>query len=229
VIRRFTVASIVVVALLIATARAIGSTHKPPALAILDPGDCPQPCWHGIRPGVTTVAEATAILTADSNVGLYKVSDEASVCWNVSQTFIVGCLWTTSSSTRPITNMIIWFPQDALRLGDIVNLLGLPRTIQACPYITDVKTTLQGQQRAVRPEFTTNVGIVAYAPVEPYRNKKSPTADPFMIGYYLYYWSPVSTVDKPNVQTWRGFRPVPAGTTDSCGAFVMPKQVSNGP
>jgi hypothetical protein len=50
---------------LILSARLVGSRNKVPGAAIFDPGNCPQPCWHGIQPGKTTLDEAEAILRAD--------------------------------------------------------------------------------------------------------------------------------------------------------------------
>src|SRR5581483_3438496 len=39
------------------------TSHRPNADApFFDPGHCDQPCWHGIKIGVTTLREATTIL-----------------------------------------------------------------------------------------------------------------------------------------------------------------------
>jgi hypothetical protein len=44
------------------SARALGGAQHAPETWLFGVGDCPQPCWHGIRPGQTSAEDAEAIL-----------------------------------------------------------------------------------------------------------------------------------------------------------------------
>jgi hypothetical protein len=132
-ISRFTVASVVVFALLIVTARAIGSTNKPPALALLDPGDCPQPCWQGIRPGVTTFVQAKAILQADPVLSL-RQQDTITICWQKRRGQAHwGCI--SSDRVGRVARITVFLPEKAVQLGETLDLLGVPKYVLPCQFI----------------------------------------------------------------------------------------------
>lgn len=67
------IAVITACALLIHTAQGAGNTFSLAELTT-PPEDCEAPCWHGIRPGLTTLDEAVALLEAQSDVESVRVS-----------------------------------------------------------------------------------------------------------------------------------------------------------
>lgn len=67
-----------VIGLFVSTARAIGRTYPPSLLeTVWQTYRCaPQPCWHDLQPGVTTLKQAKVILDQDQKV--IKVTESGS-------------------------------------------------------------------------------------------------------------------------------------------------------
>jgi hypothetical protein len=221
-IRRFTITSIVVLALLIVTARAIGSTNKPPAMAMLDPGDCPQPCWQGIRPGVTTFHDAKANLRADPDVRV--VGEEANeMCWRmISKNGWAGCIESDGGPdqrTARVAYIVVWLPQNAMRLGDMVSSFGNPKAAWVCLQINSITSTLPTPHSSVTPRFQNGISGMAYTTRNSRLGKNIVLADPNMNIFYMYYGPadrPISNIHKP----WRGFTQF-VSDDKSCGALVL--------
>jgi hypothetical protein len=135
-LRNFIVASIAVLVLLIVVARVIGSTNKLPALAMLDPGNCPQPCWHGIRPGGTSYENAKEIILADFRASsTIEAGEIYGICWHLGAVW-EGCAYSIQDSEqKKSVSSIIFKPlKDSIRLrsGDLINLFGTPVYKTAC-------------------------------------------------------------------------------------------------
>jgi hypothetical protein len=205
VIRRFTVASIVVLALLIVTARAIGSTNKPPALAILDPGDCPQPCWHGIRPGVTTSGQALALLEADST--LIKgtgIPDQIHFpfWYRISQKAWVLSIWINAHAPNvPVYRITHWLPHEALQLGDIINFLGTPVAITHCSEMSIPQAAISEKSWGAFLIFKGNIWATVYKPSRVNHHRLTP--DMTVIGLYYYPADQLELVPSPPL--WSDF------------------------
>jgi hypothetical protein len=221
-IRRFTIASIVVFALLIVAARAIGSTNKPPALAILDPGDCLQPCWHGIRPGVTTFHDAKANLRADPDVRVVG-EEEKELCWQmISKSGWAGCIESDGGPdqrTARVANIVVWLPQNTMRLGDMVSNFGDPKAVWVCLQIISITSTLPTPHSSVAPRFQNGISGIAYTTRNSRLGKNIVLADPNMNIFYLYY-GPADRPISRGSMSWRGFTQF-VSEDKSCGALVL--------
>jgi hypothetical protein len=127
-----------------------------PARAFFDADDCPMPCWHGIRPGITPRAEAEAMLAAHPWIELSQTADLPDVPY--SGTYDLW-LWAAAFPfpipiNRPdirFTDGVIGYLDrrregeiarvggiemtTGLRLGDVWRLLGAPRSIASEGYV----------------------------------------------------------------------------------------------
>jgi hypothetical protein len=96
--------------------------------AQLAPPDCAQPCFLGIRPGVTTRVEALALLTAHSWVSLIHLPDDQTITWkwNGRQPLF---LHTASEDSRLLIQDGIVHAigvRTAARMGDVKIVFGTP-------------------------------------------------------------------------------------------------------
>ena len=164
-----TFAIIAVLSILSFASRLLGARTEPPAaIALLDSGDCPQPCWHGIRPGVTTIDEAKALLRIDKTVTRVEQT-ELQLCWQLPERLATedgrSCLFRHAES-RQVTSLGLSISSDAMQLGDAFLLFGSPRWIDGCQeqpltilyfdrgtYIF-LAPSLQTQSWRLRPEMT---------------------------------------------------------------------------
>lgn len=105
--------------------------------AQLAPPDCAQPCFLGIRPGVTTQAEALALLNAHPWISLIHLPDDQTITWtwNGEQPpFLHAARHSTSENARLedarllIQGGIVHAIgiQTAARLGDVKIMFGTP-------------------------------------------------------------------------------------------------------
>src|SRR5690349_4322546 len=76
----FTTAIFVV---LLFSTRIIGYATRSSGNILVDAGDCSQPCWHGIRPGTTTLDRARAFVMTDNPVSFAQVKSrfDNEACW----------------------------------------------------------------------------------------------------------------------------------------------------
>jgi hypothetical protein len=131
----------------IVTARAAGRQNTlPPLAATYNAGECPQPCFRGIRLGITTLAEANALIRADSSLNLIE-SNAQHVCW--TRSFITsqdgGCALTYAGNVNaPIDEITISLPEGALKLGHLIQALGQPIGIDKCGNLISPYLIFQG-------------------------------------------------------------------------------------
>jgi hypothetical protein len=113
--------------------RLAGGLSTPPDRAILNPGACSQPCWHGIHPNATTLAQAEAILRTDKTLRINAYTGDT-LCWQMqSDTFAQGCAYTfknLGANNNWITIINLMPHENAFRLGDAVNIFGLPVAVE---------------------------------------------------------------------------------------------------
>ncbi len=129
----------VVICLIAGAICLVGATIPVPGIAALQQFDCtPKPCWNGLHQGVSIV-DAVKILRADKslNIGAYSAAEHF-ICWNWQGqesppgTYLNGgCYY-----DAPQPNLDYWllmnYPQNPPRLGDIFNLIGRPNSSILC-------------------------------------------------------------------------------------------------
>ncbi len=123
--------------MLIGAVRWLGSLGDYPAAELISQFDCsPQPCWHGIQIGVTSVEEASQILTADAAIRLVNYNPEhQTVCWawldeEGSGNRGNGCY--TSAAEAQYLPLYFSYVDPPLTLGDILLSMGRPITSYTC-------------------------------------------------------------------------------------------------
>ena len=112
------------------------SAMETPTRELLLPDGCPAPCFMGIRPGITTMDEAVAILEASHWVGQIEkesggFGDTINWTWNnrVPRWIIPtssGQLRPTQNPEKPLVDTITIY--SFLQLGEVYALLGRPDT-----------------------------------------------------------------------------------------------------
>lgn len=128
------------------SARLIGSRNKIPGAAIFDPGDCPQPCWHGIQPGKTTLDEAEAILRADplfSDIRREQPVVRFDLDWTInSNPIYFGGIRAENNVVTKIWIMSYWL-HDGVPLTDAMLALGSPQSISVCDGVSGRHATMK--------------------------------------------------------------------------------------
>jgi hypothetical protein len=99
---------------------------QPQAVMMFATGGCTQPCWHGIRPGTTTVKEAIDLIEADSTLKVFY-RDDRMICWHgpTGSTQNSSCASNIRSPSQ-IDQISIEIPKGDLKIGDVIRALGQP-------------------------------------------------------------------------------------------------------
>ncbi len=96
------------------------------ATTLLGDSACPQPCWHNIRPGHTTLDEALTLLAADSWVGqITRQGQRIEWSWTGQQPALVNASqpgWLTVDN-QAVSAINI---PTTVSMGDLYFLLGTP-------------------------------------------------------------------------------------------------------
>jgi hypothetical protein len=112
---------------LVVSARVLGAgTPQPMAVMMFATEGCVQPCWHGIRPGTTTIQEAIATILADRTLKVFY-QDERMICWRgpTGTKQNSGCA-SNIRSDKQIDQITIEIPDGELKIGDVIRALGQP-------------------------------------------------------------------------------------------------------
>ncbi|MCC7447713.1 MAG: hypothetical protein IT324_09865 [Anaerolineae bacterium] len=126
-------------ALLMVGVRAIDVTNPSPAVAILDPGNCSQPCWHGIQPGKTTFGQIKTLLRTDNGWFIHSYDQNHSLEWYM----IASPDWYGSAyrnppyadnpnTDYPVQAVQLFFPEGSFQLHSAIALWGRPTAILLC-------------------------------------------------------------------------------------------------
>jgi hypothetical protein len=164
---------------LVAGAQAVGRSHDAPP-TYLDPGDCSQPCWQGMRPGEVT---AETLHQYVNLIGRFEMSwsdgnDEGRMNDGVARRF-----WL--------------YPQNALTFGDVIRVLGPPEVT----HCLRVRPTEHGLTAAAEVHYA---GGTIQMVVENDRGvHMSPDMRVTVVKYIVSYWALVD--HDPHVIPWRGF------------------------
>jgi hypothetical protein len=133
----FSIRLLIALSLLVGAARMIGGLGEYPAQEMLRLFECsPQPCWHGMHIGVTTVDEAVKLLSADETIRLsdYDPSDNF-VCWRWNNQWrnkrfgADGCYSLAPDSYYTLN---LFYMDNPLRLSDVFLLIGKPVSSYLC-------------------------------------------------------------------------------------------------
>jgi hypothetical protein len=203
---RVLVCLIVLVALfavLITVVEAMGGLIKSPAAALMQAYRCePQPCWHGIRPGMTTLEQARAVMDADSSfaasLGIYKER-----CWHVvaapSWKACFGPLLAAGSELTGYVYLRFISAADAPRLGDALTVMGAPLASKVCFYRLGIEP--DGFRPIVGADlyFKNGVYAGAYDPRQPGNFHLNPNMTVFLVSYVHFESYNL------NAPRWRGF------------------------
>ncbi len=174
--------------------RMVGGMVIPPSVKALDPGTCLPPCWHGIRPGETSFAQAEAMLRADPSLSL-SVSPRRTLCW-IGQTEAAwpGCIRSWQAG-GPVEDVELYLPDNALRLGDALVVFGDPTSVRLCWIVGYSNRFVLAMFY-----FEENIQLAAYSPRHPTRWQ----IDPEMSVIQVFYLTADSARLEPAAPPWRG-------------------------
>jgi hypothetical protein len=198
-----TAASIVCLSLGLIGVRVVGWWVGPPAAVVmLDPGACKQPCWHGIQPGRTVMAQISKILSAElaQSPNLHPSFDASQLCWDTaSDPAWHGCVqrhWSTDWTT-PVASLVL--EPHALRLGDAIVLFGEPIASRLCQ-------VARGQV-APNPQVVAHIFFKGNIYVMASRSGGSTERrfDPNMVVNWVFYYSAIEPLTDPSTPRWLGF------------------------
>ncbi len=188
--------------------RGVGSSMESPSGKTLDGYQClPEPCWHGIRPGQTSMAEAETILSQDENFGMDRLALSPSErCWYRAN----GPLWRVCLGPQQHIPGIVGYvvlkfggpglaTERAPLLGNALLLFGPPRSATLCWYSFAGPVT--NPARSMIADFDFGSGI--NAEVYELRRPAVVRLDPAMPLFLLSYVPPEN--DHPDEGGWRGF------------------------
>ena len=194
---------IVLFSVLIAVVEAVGGLVRSPAVALMQAYRCdPQPCWHDIRPSVTTLERARAIMDADSgfaaSLGLYQER-----CWH----FVAAPSWKACFGPLPAEGsdlagyvyLRFTSAQDAPQLGDALTVMGAPVALKVCSY--RLGTEMDGFRPIVGGDLYFRDGVYAgaYDPRQPGSFHVNPNMTLFLVSYVHFESYNL------NAPRWRGF------------------------
>jgi hypothetical protein len=186
-------------------ARLVGSTRSLQAKMLLDSGQCEQPCWHGIRPGETTLAEAEAALREGNIVSIYSPHSAMILRWAIRS----DPPWRGSAfrfnaerADDTITFVELNPPLAAMRLGDAIAIFGEPLISTLCWRFDSVPGDVAQPFLAAHLYFQGNVEVLAYNPVDPRGKRYTPDMAIWQVIYDYPSIEPPYRFDAPR---WRGF------------------------
>jgi hypothetical protein len=169
----------------------------------LQTAGCAQPCWHGVQPGVTRVAEAFASLDADPLVADLIRNDPSSIypCeleWKMlAIPLFTGCM--VIRPDNPVDGIILRYADAQIRLADVMAVFGRPRLVEFCQRYD---FGLRFRESAfVTLYFQKNIMVMAYHPTP-----QTWRLDPRMIVKMVRYEKPQSVLAiGADAAPWRGF------------------------
>lgn len=205
-LRRLIVASLAATVLIAAGESLAGefsARYLIPETLALQPARCPQPCWDGIRPGITRAEETLNRMQNNPLVTDLVRNDPSPVypCtleWRMTTIPIfTGCI--VIRPDQPVETIILRFEDEQLRLGDAIALLGTPIAAQLC-YRYDFG--IRFRMNVFGTLFFPNHIIVAAYHPEPDTWRLSPAMFVKMVRYNTAEAAPAPE----QAPRWQGFR-----------------------
>jgi len=194
----FVTVSILLITVIIMAVRGMGQWLAPGSAAstIVTTEDCPQPCWRGIRPGQTTISEATALLKANrpfiesvyaARQGKDVPTLDEAICWTIAVSpRWQGCAGHGVLEAGPVTQVELSPPSGSFTLGEAIILFGDPVAVQMCRRFTSVY-------------FSDDVEVIVTTGQAPYLD---PRQSVFLVRFLYPNVEPPFRFDIP---AWRGF------------------------
>ncbi len=173
--------------------RVVGYITGWPGRSALDTYRClPDPCWHGIRPGQTAMAEAEAILAHDESFSPDRLALPASErCWYQRK----GPLWRVCLGPQQrvpgtiVGYIILKFggpglaTESAPPLGNALLLFGPPRSATLCWYSFAVPVTNPARSMIADFDFGNGVDAEVYELRRPTVVRLDPAMPLFLVSY----------------------------------------------
>jgi hypothetical protein len=193
--------------LLLYGTRIVGYATRSPGNAIVDAGNCSQPCWHGIQPGTTTLDRAQAAVLSDNRVNFVQVAPrfDNEACWETltDPAWLACTVFLYGARTAQRIQLIhIDPPQGALRLGDAVALFGEPVAASLCWWNMNIAGMPNYFLRG-RVFFKGNVEAWVYDLKQPLVRHYTPDMIVFTLRYHYPAEEPPYPFDAPH---WPGFK-----------------------
>ncbi len=194
----FTCVLTMALALPVVGVRLIGAIPEPPiGVSLLESGSCAQPCWHGIRPGETSLREVADILRGDG----YTIREDFpyELCWDLWADLPGhGCVRKSNPEPGgPMDQVELDLPDDALPLGYMITKLGEPLSARLCVSQNKAGATVV----TAYLYFPGNVEVMAHDPVYPDRLRLDATMSVTQVIFYPYDESWYS----PGAGNWQVF------------------------
>ncbi len=187
----------VVLALPVVGVRLIGTVPDAPiGVSLLNSGACLEPCWHGIRPGETSLREVADILRSDY---VTRGDFTYELCWALWADMPgQGCVRKSNPEPGgPIDQIELDLPDDALPLGYVIAKFGEPLSARLCVSPNKVGTSLV----TAYLYFRGNVEVMAHDPLYPDRLRLDANMSVTQVRYYPYDESWYS----PGASNWQVF------------------------
>jgi hypothetical protein len=188
---------------LLSIARWIGGLDGPPvSLAMLETGACSQPCWHGVKPGKTSLDQVAELAYSQSreNYNSAQMLYANEYCWKIpSERTWHGCVrrnWASNPGT-PIESLELEPPDGALRLGDTFRVFGEPVAAESC----QSSPGLSNSKIVAQLYFRDHIIVTVSHPFQPDNTRLSPA----MAVRWMYYYAPTASGYVEGIPSWRGF------------------------
>lgn len=114
-------------------ARIAGARQVAPVVDALLADRCsPLPCWRGVRPGITSLAQAYDVLRSDAQVVSVRYTPPYELKWDADS----ASVWRhgyIASGTKPLVDSLLLYPNaGAFRLGEAMLVFGKPTQALIC-------------------------------------------------------------------------------------------------
>jgi hypothetical protein len=151
---------------------------------------CQQPCWHGIQPGKTTLAEAYTLLNADSTLTV-KMKDYV----DFDSPVISGSVSSASGAADSPVDQIWLLFKARLLLNDAIRAFGQPTGLVTCGRVdtTDGHVYFANNQDVLISSIYV-VMMDRHSPLDP-------TSNVAAVSYRLT----IPKAHQRNLQPWPGF------------------------
>jgi hypothetical protein len=158
---------------------------------------CAAACWLDIQAGKTSLEQAQSILNNDPHYK-FKSRNDKQTCWDgVGDDGWDLCVSYPPTQLSPtiIDQITIRPTGNRLELGELINRLGQPYTMEVCKL---------GNYVTLRLYFEGNIASQTHFRLQPWEMKTPRLVPRLYMGHVTFNASPAS-LGRHHVQAWRGF------------------------
>jgi protein-disulfide isomerase len=152
---------------------------------------CAPPCWRGIVPGQSTLAEALAIVNAADDLQLMQQADQAFQFGHIDGP---ACCQIVADETQVVSAIILQFAP-AMTIGESLAKHGEPLFFRGQPY-TDSEAILWFYY----PDLFTMIQIIV-----PGQEGELASGSPLVAAYYLTELDMSAALDTGALSPWKGY------------------------